>query len=148
MYNSTNTSNKQRQEHNSLALICGAKTQENPWALQEPHGYNPKSQMQTLTRLDKVVIEDYYHMTIINENVYYMKLAHLLSNFSQNLRVPFYTSTFTSKFLIAFLSVHTKEKEHHSLMFTMYANISNNTPSYTHISLYVVWRVHPPGIIW
>ena len=77
-------------------------------------------------------------MTIINENVYYMKLAHLLSNFSQNLRVPFYTSTFTSKFLIAFLSVHTKEKEHHSLMFTMYANISNNTPSYTHISLYVV----------
>ena len=28
-------------------------------------------------------------------------------------------------------------------MNTMYANASNNTPSYTHISAYVVWRVHP-----
>ena len=25
----------------------------------------------------------------------------------------------------------------------MYTNASNNTPSYIHISLYVVWRVHP-----
>ena len=28
-------------------------------------------------------------------------------------------------------------------MHTMYADASNNTPSYTHFSLYMVWRVHP-----
>ena len=27
----------------------------------------------------------------------------------------------------------------------MYANALKNTPSYTHVSLYVVWRVHPLG---
>ena len=67
--------------------------------------------MQALTILDKVVIEDYYHMTImINEIVYWMKLAHLLSSFSQNFRVPFCTSTFNSKLSIAFLDVHTRKK--------------------------------------
>ena len=30
-------------------------------------------------------------------------------------------------------------------MYIMYANASNDTPSYTQVSLYVVWRVHPPG---
>ena len=29
-------------------------------------------------------------------------------------------------------------------MYTMYANASNYTPFYTHVSSYVVWRVHPP----
>ena len=28
----------------------------------------------------------------------------------------------------------------------MYTNASNNTPSYTHVSSYVVWRVHPLGV--
>ena len=28
-------------------------------------------------------------------------------------------------------------------MYSMYASASNSTPSYTHISLYVVWRVPP-----
>jgi hypothetical protein len=28
-------------------------------------------------------------------------------------------------------------------MYTMYASASNNIPSYTHVSSYVVWRVHP-----
>ena len=56
-----------------------------------------KTQLQTLTRMDKVVIKDYYNMTIINENVYWMKLAHLLLSFSQDLRVPFRKSTFKFK---------------------------------------------------
>ena len=30
-----------------------------------------------------------------------------------------------------------------SLMNIMYANVSNNTPSYIHICSYVIWRVHP-----
>ena len=29
-------------------------------------------------------------------------------------------------------------------MYIMYINASNNTPSYTHVSSYKVWRVHPP----
>ena len=57
--------------------------------------------MQTLIRMDKVVIKDYYHVISMNENVYWMKLTHLLSIVSLNLTDPFYISTFTSKFLIA-----------------------------------------------
>ena len=34
--------------------------------------------MQTLTRMDKVVIEDYYGMTSVDENVNEMKLTHVL----------------------------------------------------------------------
>ena len=30
-------------------------------------------------------------------------------------------------------------------MYTMYSNASNNTPSYTKVSSYVEWRVHPQG---
>ena len=37
--------------------------------------------MQTLTKMDRVVIEDYYHMTTMDENVNPMKQIHLLSNF-------------------------------------------------------------------
>jgi hypothetical protein len=44
-----------------------------------------------------VVIEDYDHMTIMDENVNWMKLTNLLSLFSLNLRALFYTSTFTSE---------------------------------------------------
>ena len=37
--------------------------------------------MQTPKRMDKVVVEDYYHMTIMDENVNWMELAHLFSIF-------------------------------------------------------------------
>ena len=53
--------------------------------------------MQTLTRTYMVVIEDTNHMTIMDENVNWMKLTNLLSLSSLNLRAPYYTSTFTSK---------------------------------------------------
>jgi hypothetical protein len=33
-------------------------------------------------------------------------------------------------------------------MYIMYANASNNTPSYTNVSSYVVWRVHPGEYTW
>ena len=33
-----------------------------------------------------------------------------------------------------------------SRMYTRYANASNNTPTYSHIRLYMVWRVHPLGL--
>ena len=28
----------------------------------------------------------------------------------------------------------------------MYANASNNTP-YTHVSSYMAWTIHPPGLV-
>ena len=94
--------------------------------------------MQTLTRTYMIVIEDYDRMTTMDEIVNWMKVLHLLPNFSLDLRVPFCTYTFTSKTLIAFLKVHTRGKEHLSLMYTMYGSTSNNAPFYTHASLYVV----------
>ena len=42
-------------------------------------------------------------------NVHWMQLTHSLSNFVVNLRAPFYASTLTSKNVIAFLNVHTRE---------------------------------------
>ena len=28
-------------------------------------------------------------------------------------------------------------------MYIVYTNVSNNTPYYTHVNSYMVWRVHP-----
>ena len=80
--------------------------------LHEPLVYNyPKPKMQTVARIDMVVIEDYYHMTTID----WIKLTHLLSSFSIILWTPFCTSTFTSNFFIAFLDVNIREKYYLSL---------------------------------
>ena len=64
-----------------------------------------------------------------------MKQAHLLPIFSLNLKAPFCTSAFTSKILIPFLNVYTKEEEYLSVMHTMYTSpLKNKNPFYTHIS--------------
>ena len=65
--------------------------------------------MQTLTWMDMVVIEDYYPLTILDENMCWMKLTRLLVGFPQNLRAPFCESTFTEKFLMALLYVPPKK---------------------------------------
>ena len=62
--------------------------------------------MQTPTRMDKVVIEDYYHMTVLNKNANWMELSHLLSILSLNPRAPSYTYTYSS----TLLNVHIREK--------------------------------------
>ena len=41
--------------------------------------------------------------------------------------------------------MYTLEKQHVSLMYIMYASATYNTSFYTHISPYVVWRIHPLG---
>ena len=69
----------------------------------------PRTLMQTLTRMKKVLTEDYHHMTRMDENVNCMKLTHLLLNFPLNLRAPFCTTTFYFKVLIAFLNVHNRD---------------------------------------
>ena len=63
-----NPFNKQRQEHNILALICGEKLK-GTMSTSRASCVKSKTQMQILTRMDKVDIEDYYHVTIINKNV-------------------------------------------------------------------------------
>ena len=106
--------------------------------------------------MDMVVIEDYLHiMTILGENVNWVKLAHLLLKFSWNLMAPFVHKTLLKLFNSIFKCTnhtHTKktkklkekEKEKLSIMYyTMYANASYNTPSYTHISSYIVLRFYP-----
>ena len=82
--------------------------------------------------MHKVVIEDYKHMTIMDENVHWMELTHLLSRNFLKPQAPFCTFTFTSTLLIAFLNVQAREKNNasSSLMHVVYANASNNTPSY------------------
>ena len=65
--------------------------------------------MQTPTRMNNVVIDDYYHLTTMYENVNWMELTQLLSKKSLNPRAPSCTSTFTSSFSIAFLNVLTRE---------------------------------------
>ena len=74
--------------------------------------------MQTLTTMDMAVVGDYYHMMIMDKNINWIQLTHPLSTFSLNLRSLFYIyNTLTSKILIAFLNVHSKEKQHISLMY-------------------------------
>ena len=54
-----------------------SKTHGSPGALQEPLACFI-TQMRTLTRMDKGGIEDYYHMTTLDENANQMKPTHLL----------------------------------------------------------------------
>ena len=66
--------------------------------------------MQSLTQTNmEVNIENYDHMTTKDENVNWMKLTHLLSVFSLDLKAPFCISNFTSKNIITFLDVRTRE---------------------------------------
>ena len=66
--------------------------------------------MQTPTRMDKVVIDNYYYMI---DNGWKCEVDETsISNikiFSLNPKIPFCTSTFTSTFLIAFLDVDTRK---------------------------------------
>ena len=69
------------------------------------------------------------------------------SNVPLNLKGPFCASNFSLKILIVFLHVHTRVKQYLSLIYIhiyiVHAKASNNTPSCTHVILYMVWRVHP-----
>ena len=56
----------------------------------------------------------------------WMKITHLMSKKSLNLMTPFCTYTFISKKITTFLDVQTREKQHFSVMYTMYAYALNN----------------------
>ena len=87
--------------------------------------------------MDKVVIGDNYHVTIMDENMNWTKLTHLF------LGLQFVNLPLLKISLYPFLHVCIREKQHLSLMYIMYTNASNNTPSNTHVCSYVVWTVHP-----
>ena len=65
-------------------------------------------------------------MTIIYENMTWMKLTHLFSNLALNLKARFCTFTFTSK--LTFQNIHTQEKQYISIAYTMYINALSNIP--------------------
>ena len=55
--------------------------------------------MQTLTRMDVVVIDDSYHIMTMDD-VNWIEPTHLLLGKILNFRGPFCTTTFTSEFLL------------------------------------------------
>ena len=79
--NSTTASNKQRQEHNILNTIPRAKLKEAYEHSKSLQFVKHRIQTQILTRMDKVVIEKYYHMTTMDKHLKCMKLTHVLSKF-------------------------------------------------------------------
>ena len=66
--------------------------------------------------MDKVVIEDNYHMIKMDENVNWMQLTLVLSKKSLNLQAPFCICIYTSNLLIAFPNKHIREKQFLPLM--------------------------------
>ena len=59
-----------------------SKTQGSPWALREPLAC-PKTQMWTLTIMDKGVIENVYHVTTMNEFELDDSSTYSVKNFSK-----------------------------------------------------------------
>ena len=90
-----------------------------------------------------VVITDYYHMTTVDENVNWMKITHILSTFTLNLRGPFCTSTFTSKFLIIFLNAHL-EKNNASPLCVLCKLMPQFTPLLTLTLVHMWYKNSPP----
>ena len=65
--NLTVASNKQRKNHTNLIAIQKEKLKGAHERSKSLQFGKPRIQMQTLTRMDKVVIADHYHMTTMNE---------------------------------------------------------------------------------
>ena len=58
---------KQWQEHNNLATIQRGKLKVAHERCKSLEFVTPKSQMQTLKKVDKTIIEDFDHMTTMDE---------------------------------------------------------------------------------
>ena len=133
-------SKKQIQEHNNLPIFLESKNPRKPWALQEHVGC-PRTQMQTLTIMDKGVVENFYHITNMGECELNETNTFILKTKFQTLG-PLFFIYLHFKRKKAFQNVRTLENQYFSLIHSMYANAANNTPSCNYITLYVVWRVH------
>ena len=87
----------------------------------------------------------------MDENVNWMETivnfiplyTHLLSIFSLNQKVPFLYIYISFNILNSLLNVYLEKNNTSPFCITMYIDSSNESPSYTHISSYVVWRIQP-----
>ena len=68
---------------------------------------------------NKIDIEDYYHMTTLYGKVNLDETNTSIVSFSSKPHAPFYTSTCTSTFIIAFLDINTLEKKNLSLIYIL-----------------------------
>jgi hypothetical protein len=118
--NSTIAPNKQILKHNNLATIQRKTNQGSLWCPRALNLWKPRTKLQTLTTMDIVIIEDYYHMTTIDEYACWMKWTHLLWKFPLHLRASIYISTFVTKKWIKCAT----QTQHISLMYAMYTNAS------------------------
>jgi hypothetical protein len=69
------------------------KTEGSLWAFQEPLACQNLEIQCKPKKSEQGVIEDYYYMSTMNENMNWMKLTYMLSIISLNLWIPFCTST-------------------------------------------------------
>ena len=75
-----------------------------------------------------------------------MNLAQILSIFLWTLGAPYVHLPWFKILNSHFIYMYTLEYQKYlSLIYTIYANDLDNTPSYTYITLYVAWRVQPIG---
>jgi hypothetical protein len=72
-------SNKQRQGQNKLATIQKANLKRAHELSKNLYFVQPRIQIENLTRMEMVVIEDYYHMTLMGEIMNWIKITHLFS---------------------------------------------------------------------
>ena len=103
-------SHKQRQEHNNLATTQRATLKRARECSESPWMEKPITQMHPLTRVDKVVIEDYYHMATMDENVSRIKQTHLILSSSPWTLGPLLYIYLYFKILNSLLNVHIWEK--------------------------------------
>ena len=98
----------------------------------------PRSQTQTLTRMDKVVIGDYYLMANNGWNHKLDETSTFVVNFFSKPYNPLlYNCLYFKNSKYLFKCKH-KRRSNISLNYTMYTNISDNTPFYTHDNLCLV----------
>ena len=93
--------------------------------------------------MDKGVIENFYHITTMNEFELDETNTYIVKFFSKPHGL-LYIYIHSNKINSLLKCTHYRKWIPLSL-YSMYACASNNTPPYTHISLYMVRRVHPPG---
>jgi hypothetical protein len=94
--------------------------------------------MQNPTTMDKVVIKNYYHMTTIDENVYWMKLTYLLSIFCSNLQGLLLYIYLYFTILNNFLKMYTLEKNDASPLCILFTLTPHKLPLPT-LTLIYTW---------
>ena len=135
------TCNEQRQEHKNLATVQRAKLKGADEFSTSLSFRNLETQLKILKRMDTIVVNG--GSSLYDNN--WMETNAIIDNawfYLLELMVPLCTSTFTSKFLMAFLNIHTtiRKTNPHPCML-----VPQERPLFTLKKICdVVWRVHLP----